>query len=42
MSYSNFVKSGLPKEVLAEDEEVANFKLNVKNVTVIKTEETFK
>jgi zinc protease len=42
MSYSNFVKSGLPKEVLEEDEAVANFKLNVKKVTVIKTEETFK
>lgn len=42
MSYSNLVKAGLPKEVLAEDEEVANFKLNVKNVTIIKTEETFK
>jgi len=42
MSYSNLVKAGLPKEVLAEDEEVANFKLNVKKVTIIKTEETFK
>jgi zinc protease len=42
MSYSNLVKAGLPKEILAEDEEVANFKLNVKNVTIIKTEETFK
>jgi zinc protease len=42
MSYSNLVKAGLPKEILAEDEEVANFKLNVKNVTIINTEETFK
>ncbi len=42
MSYSNLVKAGLPKEVLAEDEEVANFKLNVKKVSIIKTEETFK
>jgi len=42
MSYSNLVKAGLPEDVLAEDEEVAGFKLNVKNVTVIKTEETFK
>jgi zinc protease len=42
MSYSNFVKSGLPKSVLDEDAEVANFKLNIKNVSVIKTEATFK
>ncbi|MCE1165256.1 MAG: insulinase family protein [Bacteroidetes bacterium] len=42
MSYSNFVKSGLPKEVTDEDEEVANFRLNVKNVSIIKSEDTFK
>lgn len=42
MSYSNFVKSGLPKEVTDEDDEVAGFKLNVKNVSVIKSEATFK
>ncbi len=42
MSYSNFVKSGLPKEVTDEDDDVANFKLNVKNVSIIKSEATFK
>jgi len=42
MSYSNLVKSGLPAEVLAEDDEVAVYKLNVSKVTVIKSVETFK
>ena len=42
MSYSNLVKSGLPKEVLNEDDEVANFQLNVKSVKIIKSEDTFK
>lgn len=42
MSYSNLVKSGLPKEVLEEDDIVANYKLNVKKVTVVDSKETFK
>jgi len=42
MSYSNFVKSGLPKEVLQEDESVANYKLNVKSVTIVNSKDTFK
>jgi zinc protease len=42
MSYSNLVKEGLPKEVLAEDAEIANFPLNVKNVTIVDTKDTFK
>jgi zinc protease len=42
MSYSNLVKSGLPKEVLAEDDEVAAYKLNVKSVKIVKSEDTFK
>ncbi len=42
MSYSNLVKSGLPKEVLAEDDEVAKYKLNVTSVKVVKSEDTFK
>jgi zinc protease len=42
MSYSNLVKSGLPASVIAEDNEAANFKLNVKNVNIIKSEDTFK
>lgn len=42
MSYSNLVKEGLPKEVLAEDEQVANYKLNVKNVSIVDSKDTFK
>lgn len=42
MSYSNAVKAGLPKEVVDEDEIVANYKLNVKHVTVVDSKETFK
>ena len=41
MSYSNLVKSGLPAEVLAEDEVVTNYQLNVKKVTVIDSADTF-
>jgi len=41
MSYSNLVKSGLPAEVLAEDEEVANYQLNVKKVTIVNSADTF-
>jgi len=41
MSYSNLVKSGLPAEVLAEDDEVANFHLNIKKVTVVNSADTF-
>ena len=42
MSYSNALKSGLPKEVIAEDEEVSKFRLNIRSVDIIKSEETFK
>ena len=42
MSYSNIVKAGLPKEVLAEDDAVANYKLNVNDVKVINSADTFK
>lgn len=42
MAYSNAVKSGLPKEVLDEDDIVANYKLNVKRVTIVDSKETFK
>jgi len=41
MSYSNLVKSGLPAEVLAEDDEVAAYQLNVKKVTVVDSADTF-
>jgi zinc protease len=42
MSYSNLVKEGLPKAVLAEDDEVANYKLNVRNVKIVDSKDTFK
>ncbi|MFA4924509.1 MAG: pitrilysin family protein [Ignavibacteriaceae bacterium] len=42
MSYSNIVKAGLPKEVLVEDDAVANFKLNVNEVKIINSADTFK
>lgn len=41
MSYSNLVKSGLPKEVLEEDDEVAKYKLNIKSVKIVKSGDTF-
>jgi zinc protease len=42
MSYSNLVKENLPAEILAEDEEAANYKLNVNSVKIINSEDTFK
>ena len=42
MSYSNLVKSGLPEDILKEDAETENFKLNVKNVTIVDSKDTFK
>jgi zinc protease len=42
MSYSNLVKEGLPKAVIDEDAEIANYKLNVKSVKVVDTKDTFK
>jgi len=42
MSYSNTVKAGLPEDVLKEDQETENFKLNVKEVTIIESKDTFK
>lgn len=42
MAYSDAVKSGLPKQVLAEDEVVAAYPLNVKKVTLIDSKDTFK
>jgi zinc protease len=42
MSYSNTVKAGLPEEVLKEDQETENFKLNVKEVRIIDSKDTFK
>lgn len=42
MSYSNLVREGLPAEVVAEDEEVARYRLDVKSVKIIESEQTFK
>jgi zinc protease len=42
MAYSDAVKAGLPKEVLSEDDIVAAFPLNVKNVTIVDSKDTFK
>ena len=41
MSYSNLVKSGLPADVLAEDDEVAVYPLNIKKVNIVQSADTF-
>ena len=42
MSYSNLVKSGLPADVLAEDDVVAVYPLNIKKVNIVESADTFK
>lgn len=42
MSYSNQVKDGLPEETLKEDSETENFPLNIRNVTIVDSKDTFK
>jgi zinc protease len=42
MSYAKVVSEGLPKEVVAEDAQVAAYKLNVTDVKVVDTKDTFK
>ncbi len=42
MSYSDQVKEGLPEQVLKQDEEAANYKLNVNKVEIINSADTFK
>jgi zinc protease len=42
MSYSNQVKAGLSDDIMKEDTATENFKLNVKNVTVVDSKDTFK
>lgn len=42
MSYSNLVKEGLPQEVLAEDDVIANYRVNVKDVKIIDSKDTFR
>jgi len=41
MSYSDLVRSGLSEEILAEDAEVADYKLNIKKVTIVPSADTF-
>jgi zinc protease len=41
MSYSNSLKESLPSTILKEDDEVANFKLNVKSVKIVESDTTF-
>ncbi|WP_187263043.1 M16 family metallopeptidase [Pontibacter beigongshangensis] len=41
MSYSNLVKEGLPAEVVAEDNIISTYQLNVENVKVIDSQDTF-
>ncbi len=42
MSYSKLVKSGLPADVLAEDDVAAVYPLNVKKVTIVQSADTLK
>ena len=42
MSYSNLVKSGLPQDVLDEDDAVATYPLNVRKVTIVESKDTFR
>jgi zinc protease len=42
MSYSNLVREGLSEDILKEDEEVSKYKLNVKSVNIIKSQDTFR
>ena len=42
MSYSNMVKAGLSEDILSEDAATENFKLNVKNVRIVDSKDTFK
>jgi zinc protease len=42
MTYSNLVKAGLSEDILSEDAATENFKLNVKNVTIVDSKDTFK
>jgi zinc protease len=41
MTYSDLVRSGLSPALLAEDEAVAVFPLNIKSVKIVPSSETF-
>lgn len=42
MSYSNLVKENLPENILAEDDKVSDYKLNIKSVKIINSDDMFK
>ena len=42
MSYSNIVKAGLSEDILKDDEVVAGWPLNIKDVKIINSQDTFK
>ncbi|CAN5194263.1 hypothetical protein BH09BAC2_BH09BAC2_18940 [soil metagenome] len=42
MSYSNLVREGFPKPVLAEDEQISTYKLNISSVKIIDTKDALK
>ncbi len=42
MSYSDALKATLPEELLKEDDIVAKYKINVKNVKIIKSDDMFR
>jgi zinc protease len=42
MSYSNMIREGLPEEISIEDKKIADYPLNVKDVRIIESEETFR
>ena len=42
MSYSNVLKSALPKDVFVEDKQVEAYPLNIKSVSIVKSANTFR
>lgn len=42
MSYSNVLKSSMTESILNEDKEIENYPLNVRNVTIVKSADTFR
>ena len=41
IAYSNALKATLPKEILDEDDTVANYPIEIREVKIIKSDETF-
>ncbi len=42
MSYSNSLKAGMPESILREDDLVAGYKLNVKTVNIVRSQDLFR